>query len=53
MRLRKWVKVTLAIIVIILLVVLVKSLNNYTDNAIDKCVNAGNSRTYCEKTLAG
>ena len=53
MKLRKWVKVTIAIIVVILLVLLVKAMNDYTDNAIDNCVKAGNSRTYCERALAG
>ena len=36
---------------LILLIVLLVLMNSYTQKTIDKCVEAGNDRYYCEKGL--
>ena len=36
---------------IIVIIVLLVINNNYTQKTIDKCVEAGNDRYYCEKGL--
>ena len=47
-RLRKWVKVSLVAMILVCLL----AINNvFTNNAIESCVNNGNSRTYCEAGL--
>lgn len=47
-KLRLWVKLTLCIIAIILLLMLD---NKIVEDAIDSCVSAGHSETYCEREL--
>ena len=45
MRLRKWVKVVLAIICLI-------SLTKWTDKEIDKCIQGGNTEQFCRQALS-
>lgn len=43
-KLKKWVKIT----IIILITILFLTLNNYIDNKnIKKCINAGNTKEFC------
>ena len=48
MRLRKWVKVSLVMVTLVMTILFA---NNYTNKAIDKCVSAGHDKTYCEMNL--
>ncbi len=48
LRLRKWVKVSLGILVII---GVISFANSFTNSNINKCVSAGNSQNYCERGL--
>ena len=48
LKLRKWVKVTLIVIAIGVLVVFSIEFQN---NAINDCVSAGHSKSYCERGL--
>lgn len=45
MKLRKWVKVTLVVIALGSMYLLLSAEQN---NAINKCVNSGHDRSYCE-----
>lgn len=45
---KKWVKISLWVLVIIGIVIIA---NEYTNKEINKCVEAGNDRNYCEKGL--
>lgn len=49
MRLRLWVKLTLCIIAIVLLLMLDSKI---VENAINKCVEGGHSEEYCERELS-
>lgn len=52
LRLRKPVKITLiAIAAIGVLAMLFGILNLQYSNAVDRCIKAGNSKTYCENNL--
>ena len=51
MRLRRWVKVAIAIIITITIMMLFNIVEKDTEKAIENCVEAGNSRTYCERSL--
>lgn len=52
LRLRKQVKITLiAIAAIGVLAMLFGILNIHHNNAVNRCVEAGNSKTYCENYL--
>lgn len=46
LRLRGWVKVALVGVVVLTILS-----NIHYESAVDKCVNAGNSQTYCENGL--
>lgn len=48
LKLRKWVKVSLGVLIII---GVVSFANSFTNNAVDKCVNAGNDVNFCESGL--
>ena len=48
LKLKKWVKTTLIIIAIGVLVVMS---NKQYDNAIKECVNSGHSQYFCENGL--
>ena len=47
-KLRLWVKLTLCIIAMILLLMLD---NKIVEDAVNDCVNGGHSRNYCEREL--
>lgn len=49
LKLRTWVKV---VIVVILLVGMFKLFNNFMESEINKCVEGGHSRSYCEYELS-
>lgn len=49
LKLRTWVKV---VIVVILLVGMFKLFNNFMEDEINKCVEGGHSRSYCEYELS-
>lgn len=49
LRLKNWVTVVLAITIITFLFGV---LNVYTENAIEECVNAGNTYNFCVEGLA-
>ncbi len=51
MRLRRWVKIAIAIIIAVIILMLFNIVEKDTEKAIDNCVESGNSRTYCEKSL--
>ena len=48
LKLRRWVKVTLIAIGFITLFIIS---NNHTNKAIEQCVKAGHSQSYCENGL--
>lgn len=48
LKLRKWVKVTLIVIATIGVLAM---FNKGTDRAIQSCIEAGNSVTFCERVL--
>ena len=49
MKLRKWVKVVIGVLTIIGAIAL---LNTTTKNAINQCINNGNSYDFCYSELA-
>lgn len=52
LRLRKEVKQVLAIgIALIIILILIGLIKNQKNEAIDQCVNAGHSYSYCESGL--
>lgn len=48
MKLKKWLKICLGVLVIIEIIVLA---NNYTNKSINDCIKSKNIRSYCEKGL--
>lgn len=52
LRLRKWVKVTLATILVITSVItMILVLDSQYKSNINNCIKAGNSKSYCEDKL--
>lgn len=48
MKLRTWVKVGL---IVIIMVSIISACNDYTNKAVNQCINAGHTRSYCESGL--
>ena len=51
--LKSWVKKVLVGLLIILLVAIFHEFNKSTEDAINNCIDNGNTRAFCEKGIIG
>lgn len=50
-RLKKWVKVVLVIMGVLMIIGMCKGLSKLDEKQLENCMSAGHSQSYCEKGL--